>query len=78
MNSKRSLVPGETILLEIFPEVFKVRARRLSEKVLSLEGVRPRKMEEILAASDEDLRKLQLLRQMTYAQLDEIFKEENL
>ncbi len=78
MSPNRPFVPGETIPLEIFPEVFKERARRLSEKVLKLEGVRPAKMDEILNASDEDLRNIQLQRQMTYAKMDQLLTEENL
>ncbi|MEO5498937.1 MAG: hypothetical protein ABIR46_00390 [Candidatus Saccharimonadales bacterium] len=71
MSTNRPVIPGETIPLEQFPAHLKQRARLLSAMVLKIESKSTYDIEQILSASDENLRKVQLGDKLTYEELDE-------
>ncbi len=56
----REVIPGETVPLEVFPVELKERAGRVALRALALSLPVPRDVQDILDATDAELRAVQL------------------
>jgi hypothetical protein len=71
----RHIEPGETIPLEVFPGVLRDRAQYIGREALLSGLVIPPAVFQMLDASDEDLRIVQLRNMFTYAEIARLAEE---